>query len=72
MPGRRPTQERVDSLGIFKNDFLWPEEQKLAAQALLNNEMGLAWDESEKGRFCDDYFPPVVIPTIDRTPLVHR
>jgi hypothetical protein len=72
MPGLRLTQERMDQLGIFKNSFLWPEEQKLAAHVLMNNELALAWDESEKGRFRDDYFPPVVIPTIEHTPWVHR
>ncbi|KAJ8582377.1 hypothetical protein M405DRAFT_689372, partial [Rhizopogon salebrosus TDB-379] len=72
MPGLRLTQERMDQLGIFKNGFLWPEEQKLAAHVLMNNELALAWDESEKGRFRDDYFPPVVIPTIEHTPWVHR
>ncbi|KAH7922152.1 hypothetical protein BV22DRAFT_1106780 [Leucogyrophana mollusca] len=53
------TQERMDQLG-------------LAAQVLLNNEMGLAWDKSEKGRFREDYFKPVVIPTIENTPWMHR
>ena len=59
-------------LGILDNAFLWSEEKKLAAQVLLNNELALAWDESEKGRFCDDYFDPVVIPTIEHTPWVHH
>jgi len=26
------------------------------------NEKGLAWEETEKGRFRDDYFSPVKIP----------
>ena len=34
--------------------------------------MGLAWDKSEKGRFRDDYLSPVVIPTIEHAPWVHR
>ena len=59
-------------LGILDNAFLWPEERKLAAQVLLNNELALAWDELEKGRFCDDYLDPVVIPTIKHTPWVHH
>jgi hypothetical protein len=57
---------------VFKNQFLWPEEQKLAALVLKNNELALAWDESEKGHFRDDYFPPVIIPTIEHVPWVHR
>lgn len=67
-PGSRLSQNRMDDLGVFKNDFLWPEECKLAAQVLSNNELALAWDESEKGRFRDDYFPPVIIPTIEHIP----
>ncbi|KAJ8580869.1 hypothetical protein M405DRAFT_694915, partial [Rhizopogon salebrosus TDB-379] len=72
IPGTRLTQERMDDLGVFSNNFLWPEEQKLVAHVLMNNELALAWDESEKGRFRDEYFPPVIIPTITHTPWVHR
>jgi len=71
-PGSRLTTERLEALGVLSNEFLWPEERKLAAHVLKNNELALAWDESEKGRFRDDYFPPVVIPTIEHTPWVHR
>ncbi|KAG2348491.1 hypothetical protein BDR05DRAFT_874391 [Suillus weaverae] len=71
IPGKRLTQERMDDLSVFSNKFLWPEEQKLAAQVLSNNEVALAWDETEKGQFCDDYFPPVVIPTIEHIPWTH-
>jgi hypothetical protein len=72
IPGNRLTQERMDNLGIFQNTFLWHEEQKLAAHVLMNNELALAWNESEKGHFKDEYFPPVIIPTIEHTPWVHR
>ena len=69
--GKRLTTERITQLGILENPFLWPEQWKLAAQVLRNNKLALAWDESEKGRFCDDYFKPVVIPTIEHTPWMH-
>ena len=72
LPGIHLTQKWLDSLGVMTNEFLWLEECKLVAQVLHNNELGLAWDESEKGRFGDDYLSPVVIPTIEHTPLVHR
>ena len=72
LPGVRLSQERLDELGVLMNEFLWPEERKLVAQVLRNNEMGLAWDESEKGRFRDDYLSPVVIPTIEHVPWAHR
>jgi hypothetical protein len=57
IPGTHLTQERMDKLGVFKNEFLLPEERKLAAHVLMNNKFARAWDESEKGRFRDDYFP---------------
>ena len=60
----------MDKLGVMTNDFLWLEEQKLVAQVLCNNKLGLAWDESEKGRFRDDYLSPVVIPTVEHIPWV--
>jgi hypothetical protein len=62
----------MDELRVFRNEFLWPEEHKLVAQVLTNNEYALAWDESKKGHFQDDYFPPVVIPTVEHMPWVHR
>ncbi|KIK34348.1 hypothetical protein CY34DRAFT_30835, partial [Suillus luteus UH-Slu-Lm8-n1] len=71
LPGIWLTQERMNELGILQNEFLLPEERKLAAQVLMNNELALAWDESEKGRFRDDYFPPVIIPTIEHVPWAH-
>ncbi|KAG2346603.1 hypothetical protein BDR05DRAFT_1047942 [Suillus weaverae] len=72
IPCKRLTQEHMDDLGVFSNKFLWPEERKLAAQVLSNNEVALAWDETEKGRFRDNYFPPVIIPTIEHIPWTHR
>jgi hypothetical protein len=37
----------------------------------MNNETALTWDESEKGRFRDDYFLPIIIPTIEHMPWAH-
>ena len=33
---------------------------------------GIAWDASERGSFQDDYFNPVIIPTIKHIPWVER
>ncbi|OAX31666.1 hypothetical protein K503DRAFT_671156, partial [Rhizopogon vinicolor AM-OR11-026] len=66
------TIEHLNDLGIPNNAFLWPEERKLAAHVLKNNEMALAWDKSKKGCFHDNYFPPAIIPTIKHIPWVHR
>ena len=71
-PGDRLTQERFDALDLNPFSFLWPEEVKLAAHILKVNEKALAWTEVERGRFRDDYFSPVKIPTIAHTPWVHK
>ena len=35
------TRERMEELGLLKNEFLWPEKRRLVAQVLLVNEKGL-------------------------------
>ena len=72
VPGVHLSQEQLDELGILKNDFQWPEERKLVAQVLCNHKLGLAWDESEKSCFTDDYLSSVVIPKVEHIPWVHR
>ncbi|GAW05691.1 DNA RNA polymerase [Lentinula edodes] len=42
------------------------------ADVLKKNEMGIAWDETEKGRFREDYFPPLKILMIAHTPWADR
>ncbi|TFY51017.1 hypothetical protein EVG20_g11208 [Dentipellis fragilis] len=71
-PGARLTQERLNVMDLNKHDFLWPEELKLVQHVLRINEMVLAWNESEKGHFHDNYFEPVHIPTIEHIPWVHK
>ena len=72
LPGTRLTQDRLDALELDKPNFLWPEEVKLAMHVLKVNEMALAWTEAERGRFRDEYFSPVKIPTVAHTPWVHK
>ena len=52
--------------------FLWPEEVKLLQHVLKENELALAWTEEEKGHFKDDYFDPVIIPTIEHIPWADK
>ena len=72
VPGLRLTEEHLDALDLNKSKFLWPEELKLLQHVLLLNESGLAWTEDEKGRFHNDYFTPVKIPTIEHVPWIHK
>ena len=72
VPGTRYTQERKEAMKINKKGFLWPEEEKLAHHLIKVHETAFAWTEEEKGKFSDDYFEPVVIPTIEHVPWVLR
>ena len=55
---------------VNKDRFLWPEEEKLVHHLIKVHEYAFAWTEEEKGRFSDEYFDPVVIPTIEHVPWV--
>ncbi|KZO89821.1 hypothetical protein CALVIDRAFT_460541, partial [Calocera viscosa TUFC12733] len=67
-PGRRLTQERYAALSIHTNGFLWPDEIQLFGHIMKIHELAFAWTESEIGRFRDDYFDPVVFPTVPHVP----
>lgn len=72
IPTPKFTQERMDALKLDPHHFLYPAELRLVQWVLAENERALAWDESEKGRFKDSYFDPVVIPTIEHIPWQQR
>ena len=40
--GTHLTKERIESIGLLSNNFLWPEKRQLVAQVLLLNKKGLA------------------------------
>jgi hypothetical protein len=71
-PIGRLTQERWNKLELGKDGFLWPEEIKLIAQVLANNEKALAWTQSEMGHFREDWFPPIKIATIEHPVFAKR
>ena len=71
-PGKRYTLERKEAMPINKDGFLWPEEEKLVHYLIKAHEKAFAWDETEKGKFSNEYFDPVVIPTIEHIPWVLR
>lgn len=70
--GIRLTKERWEALGVATAGFLWDEEVKLVFDILKQKEKALAWSETEKGRFKEEYFPPVVIPTVEHEPWAQR
>jgi hypothetical protein len=71
-PGKRYTYERMIAQLVDPQNFLLPEEIQLAHWVLRKNKDALAWDESEKGRFLDQYFNPIKIATIAHIPWVVR
>lgn len=71
-PGLRYTTERMKVMNINPDGFLWPEEVKLIHHLIKSQELGLAWTEDEKGKFSDEYFEPITIPTIEHIPWVIR
>ena len=58
--GERLTVERLEEMKINPDGFLWPEEEKLFAHILKLNEQALAFQESHRGTFREDYFTPIL------------
>ncbi len=61
---------RKEAMAVNKDGFLWLEEEKLAHYMIRVQEMGFAWMEDEKGKFSEEYFDPIIIPTIKHIPWV--
>ena len=57
---------------LHSTDFLWPTERELLHHFVSLQNEGFAWDDSEHGHFCEDFFPPVEIPIVAHTPWVKR
>ena len=73
VPTGRYTQERRDDLDkVHEGNFLWPEERKLMHNLMTKQEKAFAWDDTERGSFREDFFPPVIIPTVEHKPWVYR
>ena len=72
IPGERFTQECTDTLDLDPANWLWPAEVKLCRWIVHTHEKAFAWIPDEQGRFDEQYFPPVKIPTVSHTPWVLR
>ncbi|TFK18098.1 hypothetical protein FA15DRAFT_603932, partial [Coprinopsis marcescibilis] len=68
VPGERLTAERMEQLGMARNSFLSEEERKLAMMVLTNNEMALAFNKSQKGRFRLNMFPELQFAVLPHVP----
>ena len=65
-----PRHAAMDAL--HPPDFLWPAERDLLHHFVVLQHEGFAWDDSERGHFREDFFPPVEIPVVAHVPWVER
>ena len=70
IPTGRYTQERRDRLHQDHAAILWPAELGLVDDFMCKHNRAFAWDDSERGRFRSDFFPPVEFPVVAHTPWV--
>ena len=60
VPTGRYTEERKQQCDkLHDGDFLWPEERRLLHYFMCLHNDAFAWDDSERGRFKEEYFPPI-------------
>lgn len=72
-PTGRYTQERKDAFDkVHDGDFLERSECDLLHHFVSIHNDGFAWNDAERGHFCEDFFPPIEIPVIPHKPWVQR
>lgn len=70
-PSGRYTAERKEVIDKeHAGEFLWPEEKKVMHHLMMMQNEAFAWDDTEKGRFKEEFFPPVEMPVIEHKPWV--
>jgi len=72
-PTGRYTEDRKQRIDkMHSDDFLWEAERQLMHDFMRKQELGFAWDDSERGKFRTDFFPPVDFPVIPHKPWVEK
>ena len=71
VPTTRFTPERRAQMAIGE-DFLLPEEKKLAEWIVATHDSAFTWTDDERGAFAPEYFAPIEIPHISHVPWVLR
>ena len=73
IPTGRYTEERMRATdALHSGDFLFEEERKLLHHFMALHNDAFAWDDAERGRFREDFFPPVEFPVVPHVPWVER
>src|SRR6266850_1763091 len=69
----RYTVERKEAVDKqHKGNFLWDEERKLMHHFMSVQNEAFAWDDTERGKFKEEYFPPVEIPIVPHEPWIQK
>ncbi|EJD42115.1 hypothetical protein AURDEDRAFT_68066, partial [Auricularia subglabra TFB-10046 SS5] len=66
------TRERMDGFKLGKDGFLWPEEVRLFEYMVDRHQEVFAWEERERRRFKESYFPPIRYPVVPHEPWTDR
>jgi len=73
IPKGRYTAERKEKLNMTHGSgFLWPEERKLMHWMIAEQNQALTWEDPERGRFKEEYFLAIEIPTVAHVLWVER
>ena len=72
VPYGRYTLERKDLFDKNNPGFLLDDERKLLHHFMMLHQDAFAWNDSERGHFREDFFPPIDIPVVPHTPWVQR
>jgi hypothetical protein len=71
-PTGRYTYEHHAAVKMKHDGFLWPAERDLMHHFMCQQNQAFAWEDSERGSFRPDFFPPIDIPIIPHTPFIEK
>ena len=72
-PTGRYTEDRKEIIDrAHPGNFLLPEERALMHHLMSVQNDGFTWCDPERGHFCEDFFPPIEVPTIPHRPWAQR
>jgi len=73
IPKGRYMVERKEKLNMtHRSEFLWSKERKLMHWMIAEQNQAFAWEDPERGRFKEEYFLTIEIPTVAHVPWVER
>ena len=64
------TAERKEIIDKHNPGFLLTEERKLLHHFMVLHQDGFTWDDTERGHFCEDFFPLIDMPVVPHKPWV--